>query len=452
MLKYQNEIFETLKKAMRFHSKLNINTSDTLRGMPFGRENRECLDYVLGKCKELGFRTKNASGYYGYAEYGHGDDLVGVFCHLDVVPAGDRANWHYEPYRLTIHGNYMYGRGISDAKGPAIISIYAIKSLIDEGVIFNKRVRLFFGMNEETGFRGIKLYNESEEAPIFAISPEGVFPVAFGEKGNLSIKARVNVPNDFGFISLQGGNVTSIVCDNVILKIKMRDLLETSCKYYKQRHRFFDYSIKDGVCKIEVSGKACHASTPDKGENAISRLFKALEDMGFTEDFITDYNDLFSDYYGKGLNCNFKDEYGNFTVNIGSINSFGNRLELDIETRYPVTIKEELVVENLTKSFAKTTYHLNIFAKKEALLLNIDNTLVKICQEAYEKVTKDYQAKPQVLALRTYAKFIDNCVAVGGAFPKANQKIHQPDEECKISEFFQEGEIIKEIVKQLLAR
>lgn len=452
MLKYQNEIFETLKKTMRFHSKLNVNTSDVLRGMPFGRENRECLDYVLGKCRELGFRTKNANGYYGYAEYGHGDEVIGIFCHLDVVPAGDRSTWHYEPYRLTIHGNYMYGRGISDDKGPAVISIYAVKSLIDDGVVFNKRVRIFFGMNEETGFRGVKLYSDTEEAPTYAISPDGIFPVAFGEKGILSMRAIVNIPSEFGFISLRGGAATNVVCDHVVLKIKMRDLLETSCKYYKQRHRFFDYSIKEGVCKIEVVGHATHAGTPQKGQNAISRLFKALEDMGFNEDFITDYNDLFGDYFGKGLNCDFKDDYGRFTINIGSVNSYGNRLEFAIDARYPATLKGDSVVKTINDSSRKTTYSLDVFDQKEALLLNIDDPLVKICQEAYATITNDYQSKPQVLAFGTYAKVLKNCVTIGGAFPNTDQKIHQADEECRISEFFQEGEIIKEIIKQLLAK
>ena len=39
--------------------------------------------------KDLGYRTyADPDGYYGWAEIGEGDTLIGVLGHLDVVPPG----------------------------------------------------------------------------------------------------------------------------------------------------------------------------------------------------------------------------------------------------------------------------------------------------------------------------------------------------------------------------
>ena len=58
-------------------------------GMPLGEDVNRALEYVLELSQQLGFKTKNLDGYAGYAEYGSGDEMLGILCHLDVVPAGE---------------------------------------------------------------------------------------------------------------------------------------------------------------------------------------------------------------------------------------------------------------------------------------------------------------------------------------------------------------------------
>ena len=36
--------------------------------------------------------------------------------HLDIVPVG--GDWTYDPFKLTRDGDYVYGRGTTDDKGP----------------------------------------------------------------------------------------------------------------------------------------------------------------------------------------------------------------------------------------------------------------------------------------------------------------------------------------------
>ncbi|MCY9674515.1 dipeptidase PepV, partial [Bacillus pumilus] len=58
-------------------------------GKPFGEKVDQALQYMLKKGEDEGFTVKNVDGYAGHIEYGEGEDIVGVLCHVDVVPAGD---------------------------------------------------------------------------------------------------------------------------------------------------------------------------------------------------------------------------------------------------------------------------------------------------------------------------------------------------------------------------
>lgn len=79
----------------------------------------------------MGFQTRDVDGHCGWCEYGEGEEMVAVLCHLDVVPAGD--GWHYPPYDCTWAEGRIYGRGVIDDKGPAAAALYALKAVRDSG-------------------------------------------------------------------------------------------------------------------------------------------------------------------------------------------------------------------------------------------------------------------------------------------------------------------------------
>ena len=111
-------------------------------GMPFGEGPAKALEVGLKIAEELGFKTVNLDNYCGYAEMGEGDEIVGIAGHLDIVPAG--GDWTHDPFTLTRDGDYVYGRGTTDDKGPVLEALYAMKLLRDSGVKLNKRVRLIW--------------------------------------------------------------------------------------------------------------------------------------------------------------------------------------------------------------------------------------------------------------------------------------------------------------------
>ena len=194
-------------------------------GMPFGEGPAKALSEGLKIAQELGFHTVNLDNYCGYAEMGEGEEIVGIAGHLDIVPVG--GDWTHDPFKLTREGNYVYGRGTTDDKGPVLEALYAMKLLHDSGVKLNKRVRLIMGCNEETGSKCMEHYNEVAEELSCGFTPDANFPCIHGEKGYMSMMA---YSKNTKIISMNGGFVSNAVCDTCTTVIPasagMKDKLE----------------------------------------------------------------------------------------------------------------------------------------------------------------------------------------------------------------------------------
>ena len=160
---------------------------------PFGRGPKQALEEVLKIATELGFHTKNIDDKIGYAEYGEkraDGAYYGIFGHVDVMPLGE--GWNSPPLSLTLREGKLFGRGTLDNKGPILSNLYALYVLKENGVTFDRPVRIVFGTNEETGFGCVKHYLTKEIPPTFGWTPDCKWPVVYGERGRL--KVRVSLP------------------------------------------------------------------------------------------------------------------------------------------------------------------------------------------------------------------------------------------------------------------
>ena len=104
--KEEEALLRDLRELVRIPS---VSVPGTGRA-PYGAECRRALDWFLSRASEMGFQTRDVDGHCGWCEYGEGEEMVAVLCHLDVVPAGD--GWHYPPYDCTWAGGRIYGRGV----------------------------------------------------------------------------------------------------------------------------------------------------------------------------------------------------------------------------------------------------------------------------------------------------------------------------------------------------
>ncbi|KAI0144365.1 hypothetical protein GGR57DRAFT_507586 [Xylariaceae sp. FL1272] len=76
--------------------------------------------------------------------------------HYDVVAADSKkGNWNHDPFQLTGKDGYLYGRGVSDNKGPIMAALYAVTDLMQAKSLDSDIVFLIEGQ-EESSSRGFQ--------------------------------------------------------------------------------------------------------------------------------------------------------------------------------------------------------------------------------------------------------------------------------------------------------
>lgn len=92
--------------------------------------------------------------------------------HVDVVPAGNHADWTHPPYAAEIHDGRIFGRGALDMKGGLGAMLFAALVLERLGVRLKGDVYLESVIDEETGGPGTRATIERGYRPDFALVVE----------------------------------------------------------------------------------------------------------------------------------------------------------------------------------------------------------------------------------------------------------------------------------------
>lgn len=448
---YEENMINDIKRLVSIKSV----EEEPKEGMPFGEGPAKALNEALKIAEELGFKTKNLDNYCGYAEVGEGEELIGILGHVDVVPEGD--GWDNDPYTPVIKDGVIYARGANDDKGPVIASLYAVKVLMDMGTKLNKRIRVIFGANEETGFRCMEHYKEVEEDLTMGFSPDAAFPVIFGEKGicQINIKGKYEDDKKIKIIELKGGEAANVVIPKMIVTLEKNSDIDIETKFmeYIKEHKLTGEVLenKDNKITLRLNAVSAHASTPWEGKNAGSYLMEFLGSVMKDNTLVNNYNDLIGKgYLGENSGLKMEDEYGPLTFNTGVMEAKDGELKLTIDIRYPLTEDFEKVFNILKKSFSETGYEFEVIEHKAPLYVEPDSPLVKTLQSAYEEVTGDSKNKPYTLGGGTYARAFDNVVAFGALLPDDDENAHQSNETFKVSTLLTATEVYVNALEKLL--
>ncbi len=379
---------------------------------PYGKNVKDALVYVLDLCDKLGFKTKNCDNKIGYAEIGEGETLIGILGHLDVVPAGE--GWTHNPFDLEIENGMLYGRGIVDDKGPLIASIFAMKDILDSGMKLNKRVRIIFGCQEESGdWEDMSYYLETEEQPDFGFTPDADFPAIYCEKGIVNIV--LTLPKPENIVDISGGLAVNMVPDSAKLT-------------------FINESGKEET--LIAKGKSAHGSVPQDGENAISKLILEVSDK-LDNEFISFYKQKIGmSMHGELIGCNLKDEAsGEITINVGTIKTKEDKIELKLDVRYPISFSAEVVEEAFNKGVKPYEVKVNSVGDTRPVYMDKDGEVMRMLMSAYEEETGD-KTEPLIIGGGTYARAMPNIIAFGPLLPGREATEHQKNE-CMLESDFE---------------
>ena len=331
MQKYFDDIVNSTADILRFDSSLKPAEGD----YPFGKETADCLHFFLALAESMGFETRNYDNYVGEVIFGEGKDFA-ILAHLDVVPAGN--GWKYPPFGAVINddvsdggvtGRKIWGRGALDDKAPAIVCLYALKALKDEGIQPKRTIKLIVGCNEEAGWKCIEHYNKVAVMPEEGFTPDADFPVIYAEKGILHFTTEFPMETP-PFTAFSAGERVNMVCD-----------LATAVVSKKTAGKLVDYQNPvDGTALfydnttniLRATGKSAHGSTPDKGANALQAMlrFLAQED----ENCQKAYDLLFNDVLGLK---HMHDETGYLTMSPDVAAYQNGALHITTDIRFPST-------------------------------------------------------------------------------------------------------------------
>lgn len=205
---------------------------DLVRTPSLSTQEREVAARLAGEMRRVGIsdvrvdRIGNVIGRIGTG----GDKKLLFDGHMDTVGVSDPVAWTRDPFGAEIEDGVLYGRGAADMKGALAAMVYAAKMLIDSGVSLDGDLYLV-GVVQEEPCEGLAMRVLVEE--------EGLRPcwVVLGEPTNLQVSRG------------QRG------------RIEMR---------------------------VTVQGKACHASAPHLGENAIYGAARIIFGLELVADQLTD--------------------------------------------------------------------------------------------------------------------------------------------------------------------
>lgn len=141
-----------------------------------------------------------------------------LFAHMDVVPAGDLGLWKTDPWTVVRDGDMLCGRGVEDNQQSLVSMLILAEALSTLRIVPELTLRLVFMSDEECGNHKGLDYVLQTRRDLF--------------------------PEDDYYIVPDGGSPEG----NEIL------VAEKSIYWLK----------------FIITGRQCHASTPDKGENALT--------------------------------------------------------------------------------------------------------------------------------------------------------------------------------------
>lgn len=440
VLDHKKEILDETMELLRIPSVLE--KFDPESEYPFGVPINDALQHMLQLAKGDGFITKNIKNYAAHIEYGKGKDILGVLCHLDVVPTGD--NWSNPPFDPIVKDGKLFARGAVDDKGPTMAAYFALKFLKQIEFEPSKRIRIILGTDEETAWRGIQEYFKTEEQPEIGFAPDASFPLIYGEKGFLTFDV-TGQTTDTDLIHFKAGDRYNVVPDYAECTLRV-DLKEDFLKHLS--FNGLKGEVKDD--KYIVYGKRAHAMQPSLGINAAFILAEFLN-QHIDNEFIQFINEFLTyDHLGEKLRIDYyDDEMKEFTINAAIFEYDKQSFKIGVNCRYPKGFDKDNTKINLNVAVKKYKFKYDMKQDMPVHFVETTDPLVQTLHQAYIKYTDDTESPLITIGGGTYARSLKKAVAFGALMPGRKELAHQVDEYIFVEDLLKATAIYMEAMYQL---
>ncbi len=444
IMKYKEDIIADLTELIAIKS---ISGTDACQ---------DALDWMIKKAQSFGLKAEKVGDKACHVELGEGGKLCGVLSHLDVVPEGN--NWNSLPFELSVGDGYMYGRGIADDKGAALVNLYCLRALKEMGIQGKNTVRAIFGVDEERGMHDMDEYFSKEPLPELSFTPDSEYGICQYEKGLLQLELYADTHDGTTLTQMHSGKAVNAVPDTAYALLdctenedhqlaRLADAKKGSFEFY--------YTI-DGLMVLS-RGTAAHGSTPEKGLNAATALIDlltsnfALPTMGTIPAFISHY--VGTDCDGVMLGIKMRDkESGPLTVNVGTVHIDEGYATCTMDIRYPVTADGEEILRKITENAEREGVHVKVLEHTPPLNMDKDSDIIRLLSESYEAVMGE---KPLLYSTGggTYARKLGGKgVAFGPVFPGEESNMHNANECLSVDKYFKHAQICLESIYHLYTK
>lgn len=443
ILKYKDQILADLAELVAIESVSAEGSSAP----------SEALRVFLAKAEKMGFKTKNIDDIAGHVEYGDGEKLCGVLAHLDVVPVG--SGWHYPPFELTEKDGKLYGRGVADDKGAAVVALYCLKVLKDEGIIGENKLRLILGTTEETGQEDMVTYFANEEMPEMSFTPDSEYGICWAEKGILHLKLTERHHSGTVLTGLKGGTAINSVPDSAVAILECTENDDHQMQRLADaKPNCFDFAYTIDGIKVTSIGKAAHACEPEKGLNAATNLISLLC-SSFGSGALGNLCGFIDNYIGMDLKGNYlgiasRDNSGSLTLNVGKVEINDDEVYATLDIRYPVTCDPVIIVNKIQTAANREGLGVEVLDHMPPLNMGENSPIVKLLKDAYKAATGE-EAPIYSTGGGTYARSLGGKgVAFGPVFPGDDCRLHNSDECMEVEKLMLHAQICLEAMAKML--
>lgn len=406
------------------------------RGAPFGAEAKRALLKAEEYCQKMGFATRIIGDAVLCADCG-GDPELSILAHLDVVPAQEDT-WNTDPFTLTEKDDALFGRGAIDDKGPAVAAMWALNAVKSLGIPLKKGVRLILGTDEESGSKDLEMYKEHAKFPPKVFTPDGSFPVINIEKGMLGVKFSGNTGGNY--MEFRGGVTPNAVADKAKAIMRRVTADKVRAAVPEESEAKFTVTERGDNIFISCDGRAAHASTPEKGVNAVTALLSLMNRVT-DEPGLRGIENLFpfgeTDGSSLGLKCS--DESGELTCVLSTLAIMpSGECEGTIDIRFPTCVDLQTVKDKVCAALESHKLKYEIVIGNEPHVVPEDSEFVKQLLSVYERVEGE---KGGCIAIGggTYVHNIEGGVAFGAERGDTDYHMHSANEFITVDELLKDA-------------